>query len=54
MGIEPGVPTVAGGCGLLEGKDRGDIEGKACGGTDAAGGAGEGEGRGEIGVIGRG
>lgn len=54
VGIEPGVPTAAGGCGLLEGKARGDIEGKACGGTGAAGRAGEGEERGEVGVIGRG
>lgn len=48
--VEPGVPAVAGGCGLRELKGSGDLEGNDCGEADVAGG----EGVGEVGVVGRG
>ena len=54
VGIDPGEPTVFGGCGLRGEKGRGDLEGNDCGGTDVVGGEGVGEGRGEIGGAGRG
>lgn len=54
VGIEPGDPTVVGGCGLRGEKGSGDLEGNDCGGTDDVGGEGVGEGRGEVGVIGKG